>query len=215
MAIARRAGWRSGAASSHHVNDAHRPLYFLDAPVHAPRWARHSALARCERPDVVVIPDILTPGQVGRALEQAEEVAPYARALVFIPKMDGIIGRLPRQVGGKEVILGYSVPSRYGSTPLPAFFFRGWPVHLLGGTPLRQLALACAGLQVRSADGNMAQKIARYGAVFLPTGSNAPYGRVYAPVESDLPYAAFACSLENIASLWRSAGYRLQAEDDE
>jgi hypothetical protein len=76
----------------------------------------------------------------------------------------GRIGALPTRIGGKEVRLGYSVPTRYGGSPVPLWEHVGRTIHLLGGSPQEQLRLcryAC--LDVRSADGNMMAQQARKG----------------------------------------------------
>ena len=38
------------------------------------------------------------------------------------------------------LILGFSVPSKYGATNLSPFLFQGLKIHLLGGSPERQLS---------------------------------------------------------------------------
>jgi hypothetical protein len=57
------------------------------------------------------------------------------------------------------------VPTKYGGTDLFLSEFDGWPVHLLGGSPNRQLNLAYY-LEVVSADGNAATRAAEFGTVF-------------------------------------------------
>lgn len=92
--------------------------------------------------------------QLPDVLGWAEDIAPFVSVIVIIPKVPGEVHRLPRDVGGKQVRLGYSVPTTYGGTEVPLYEFAGWPVHLLGGDPARQMALARV-LDVRSADGNI------------------------------------------------------------
>lgn len=71
----------------------------------------------------------------------AEELAPYVKRLVIIPKVSGTIDEVPESIGGTEVILGYSVPTKYGATLVPIGEFGNKKVHLLGGSPRKQLDL--------------------------------------------------------------------------
>jgi len=159
MDIAVAPGWATGARSDDTLSDVHRPLGLLDCHWTTYDWARRVAVARAERPWLADVPDVLALGGLPLALEQAAELAPLCRHLLLIPKADDVIEHLPRMVAGTPVVRGYSAPTRYGATPLPAWAFRGWPAHLLGGTPRAPLTLA-HDLDVVSADGNMAQKIA-------------------------------------------------------
>ena len=123
----------------------------------------------------------------------AEEAAQYAESVVIIPKVSGVIDRLPRRIGKARIVLGYSVPTRYGGTNVPLWEFNGWPIHLLGGSPEMQFALyalfsgtppptwlprkaarfyernrmfMAPGADVVSMDGNMASKLATQRASF-------------------------------------------------
>lgn len=119
-----------------------------------------AALKR-HRPSLATVLDWEHPEQLPEVLSWAEEAAEYVTdAIVIIPKVPGGVSDLPREVGGKGVILGYSVPTSYGGSPLGLWEFHGWPVHLLGGSPQRQLELA-GYLDVVSADGNMIAQQAR------------------------------------------------------
>lgn len=70
-----------------------------------------------------------------------EELAPLVGRLVVIPKVNGTIGEIPTSFNGTEIILGYSVPTKYGATLVPVEEFGNRPVHLLGGSPQKQLDL--------------------------------------------------------------------------
>ena len=213
MAIARAQGWWSGTRSDDTVSDIHRPLYLLDIPWDSYDWPRHLAVARAEHPALAAVPDILTLAQYPTMLEQAEELAPYCAALLIIPKVDaGLLSQslLPRAIGGRQVILGYSVPTKYGASPLPLWSYAGWPVHLLGGTPRRQIE-AAQYMRVVSADGNMAQKLANRGLVFDGEGHGVPMDR-FEPerLGPGLPHRALALSLRHITALWQRSGATLE-----
>jgi hypothetical protein len=209
MRIAASLGWWSGARSDAKIYPEHRPLYLLD--IHWTRydWPTYLAVVRAERPALAAVPDILTRDGLARALSHAAELAPYCGALLLIPKAH-VIDRIPSTIAGKSVVIGYSVPTRYGASPLPLWEYAGRPVHLLGGTPLRQLGVARY-LQVISADGNVAQRIAHLGGVVTERGGRAMLRSFHPAIEgAAIPPAALAQSLVNIAAMWRRAGYVLE-----
>lgn len=109
------------------------------------------------RPEVATVLDWEQEEQLSEVLSWAEEAARYVARVVVIPKVPGLLGLVPERVGGAKVVLGYSVPTSYGASPVPLWEFGRRPVHLLGGSPQRQLDLARY-LNVVSADGSMAQQ---------------------------------------------------------
>lgn len=124
---------------------------------------------------------------------------------------------LPRSIGGKPIRLGYSVPTKFSGTPVPLWEFKGWPVHLLGGSPKTQFRLAYY-LDVVSVDGNMHSLMAtKYCAYFtlerVPGARNHPWPTLKeanggvawgdGSAEADAPYEAFRRSCENIMKMWR------------
>lgn len=114
------------------------------------------------RPLTAVLPDILEPSDLDRTLQIASNVAHLVSdALIIVPKCD-VFSDLPRTVGNKPVWIGYSVPSRYGASPLPLWMYQGWPIHLLGGSPTQQFELMYY-LDVRQADGTAIISAAKHG----------------------------------------------------
>lgn len=201
-------GWHTGARSGHTVYAAHRPLYLLDIHWVDYDWLRHLAKAKAERPALTAVPDILRKSDLAGVLAMAEEVAPFTNAVLIIPKTM-CIWKIPKTIGGTPVVLGYSVPTRYGGTYVPVKHFGGRPVHLLGGTPIGQLALAKQFPNLVSADGNMAQKMAHWGVAF-----NARLHGVKDWEAHDghpgVPLRALVHSLQNIAAAWVAAGYTIE-----
>ena len=209
MALATSLGWHAGVRSGATIYASARPLSLLDIAYQRPDWAAHLAIARIEHPALAAVPDVMRPADLGATFARAGAIAPHCDAVLIIPKCR-IIDQLPRAIGGTPVVLGYSVPSTYGGTPLPVWEFRGWPVHLLGGTPRRQIDLARY-LDVVSADGNMAQKLAHRGLAYDERGHPRLMIRWEdKPSPPGMPARALARSLVNIAALWRQAGYILE-----
>jgi hypothetical protein len=168
------------------------------------------------RPCIASVIDWEEPGQLGEVLQWAEEAARFVEVVMLIPKVIGGIERLPRAVGGKPVRLGYSVPTKFGGTPVPVWEFQGWPVHLLGGSPRSQFRLAHY-LNPVSVDGNYSQLMAvKYNAYFtlrrVPGARNHPWptlkeasgGAAWGDgsATADAPYEAFRRSCQNIMEMW-------------
>ena len=216
MEIAVAAGFQYGAQLPATV---YGPLYFADQDWKKPNRAAYmTALAR-HRPTVATVLDWERDEQLPEVLDWAEEAAQYTEHVLIVPKVIGGIGRVPRRVGNKDVILAYSVPTRYAGTQLPAWEFAGWPVHLLGGSPTAQMRVWAhlRGIaEVVSTDGNYALKMAvRYGQFFVAGGAATYASNRWWPtlVEADgrrwgqdVPYEAFRRSCENIMAAWQRFG---------
>lgn len=166
-------------------------------------------LAR-HRPALATVLDWEEEGQLPEVLDWAEEAAAHVtEGLIIIPKVPGLVAQIPRQVSGKRTILGYSVPTSYGASPLGLWELTGWPVHLLGGSPQRQMELwtYLRGIcEVVSVDGSMTAQQARRCRFWSPvatakgrwvqlneTGDTRPRG---ANLES------FRLSLVNVRAAW-------------
>jgi len=146
--------------------------------------------------------------QLDEVLSWATEAAQHVQTVIIIPKAHGVIAELPRTIGGATVRLGYSVPTRYGGTTVPLHEFEGWPVHLLGGSPEKQMKL-WRKLDVWSADTNYTKRMAQSGYFW----SDVRWSKIrYWPQLSesgdtatvtDVPYEAFRRSCINIMAAWR------------
>jgi hypothetical protein len=154
-------------------------------------------------------------------LDWAEEAAQYVERVLIVPKVIGGIPDIPRRIGGRDVVLAYSVPTRYAGTQLPVWEFAGWPIHLLGGSPQAQMQMwryLNNIADVVSADGNYAQKMAtRYCQFWVSGTARYAINRWWPTLreadgetwgdgtnEADAPYEAFRRSCQNIVAAWRS-----------
>lgn len=172
----------------------------VDLDWKAPDLERHAAAVREHRPLLAVAPDVLDVSDLPATLRYAERLAQDAAHVIVVPKCGGVIERLPRE---PWLVLGYSVPTRYGGADgVLVWEFSGWPVHLLGGSPQAQLNLA-AYVDVFSADGNAHQRAASHG-VYWSAARRGWVSRDHAamPVGPDLPYRAFARSCAEIMGAW-------------
>ena len=148
--------------------------------------------------------DLEHASQLADILAWAEDIAQYTSQVIIIPKVPGIIPSLPRTIGQADVVLGYSVPTRYGGTPVPVWEFRGWPVHLLGGNPLRQKHCA-AYMDVVSIDGNYANLVATNFCKWFDGRRWHKLTRDGQKWGHDAPYECFRRSCQGILSLWAKA----------
>jgi len=169
-ALAVAAGWRYGARLPGTV---YQPVHFADQDWRNPDRARYMAALATHRPAVATVLDWERDEQLPEVLAWAEEAAAHVTdAVLLIPKVVGGVARLPRAIGGRRVVLAYSVPTSYGGSPIPLWELAGWPVHLLGGSPQEQMRLwhqlspIC---DVVSVDGNMAAQQARKGRTWRRT----------------------------------------------
>jgi hypothetical protein len=211
--IARAAGFEYGARLPDTV---YGPLFFADQDFHNPEREKYMRALSEHRPTMATVLDWVQDEQLDEVLDWAEEAAQFVSELIMVvPKVMGGVGRLPRRIGGKTVVLGYSVPTRYGGTGLPAWEFAGWPVHLLGGSPHKQMELwrYLANIaRVVSVDGNMTNLMATRYCQFWAPGT-ACYARdrwwpTLAEADGELwgqdaPYEAFRRSCKNIIAAWQ------------
>ena len=171
-----------------------------------------AALAR-HRPAVATVLDWEREEQLMEVLSWAEEAAQYAgEAVVIIPKVPGGVPSLPRAIGGRRVVLGYSVPTSYGGSPLALWEIAGWPVHLLGGQPHKQLVCYdyLRGIaEVVSADGNAACMQAHRGRFWCREKSpvvRSHWWQLREAGDERTEGVNLEClrrSLENIKAAWR------------
>lgn len=176
----------------------YHPLHFADQNWKKPDRGRYMDALAQHKPHMATVLDLERHDQLDEVLSWAEEAAQYVQTVVIIPKAFEIIAELPRRIGGADVRLGYSVPTSYGGTSVPVWEFVGWPVHLLGGNPQKQMALTHY-LNVHSVDGNAAQRAAVgwcmtwQGGVWIKEKFRG----------DDAMYVAFERSCRNIMAAWR------------
>lgn len=206
--IAAAAGFRLGAQVPTTV---YHELFFCDQDWKNPNRAAYMAALAEHRPQMATVLDLEHPEQHAEVLSWAEEAAQYAAQVLIIPKYFGAIDSLPRQINGKDVVLAFSVPTRFGGTQVPLWEFAGWPVHLLGGSPQAQMKYAAhlnAIADVVSADGNMANKMAHYCRFWrAKPGPKGHWMQLAEVGEGDWGAGsnteAFRRSCENIINAWR------------
>lgn len=189
------------------------PPYFADQDWKNPSREKYMMGLQKHRPTKATVLDWERAEQLPEVLNWAEEASQFVQEVVIIPKVHGEIHKIPRRIGRKRVILGYSVPSNYGATTVSPFEFAGWPVHLLGGTPHAQMAFwskyhhIC---RIESADGNAHHAAAnRFCNVWVPKWSHGKswysLDEEFGVPEStlDRPYLAFRLSCIYVKAAWK------------
>lgn len=178
-------------------------VWFADQDWKKPNRDRYIAALAQHKPHMATVLDWERQEQLPEVLAWAEDAARHVEVVLIIPKVFGGISQLPRTIGGKPVRLGYSVPTKFGGSELPAWEFAGWPVHLLGGSPHKQMLLTQY-FDVRSADGNYAQMMAVKHNEYWQSGRWHELSDAVGHVALDAPYDAFRRSCENIMAAWRT-----------
>lgn len=175
-------------------------LYFGDQDWKKPNRENYLSMLRQHKPHIATVLDWEKWDQLSEVLAWAEEAAAYADVVVIVPKCYGSISYLNekriRTINGKEVRLGYSVPTTYGGTELFIGEFIGWPIHALGGSPKRQLDLVRY-VSVHSVDGNYIHHKVRHGQFFDGQRWIQLQKGGYTFKGDEIPEAVFRLSLPN------------------
>jgi len=166
----------------------------------------HLAVVKKWRPKYCTVRDVFTEAQCAemgivyypleQILEWAEELNQYAENVIVIPKYN-CIDQIP-----DKFVLGYSIPTSYAGTPVPFELFKGRRIHLLGGSPNKQIAYwRRLPDEVVSLDNNYILKAATFGSVWTEHGSYSLDTVTGALVDRPL-YPALVLSLANFAKFW-------------
>lgn len=214
--VACKSGWlyglrsSAGACAVSEIMLSHR-VQFVDCLYTEYNHDLHLAQVAKHKPKYATVRDIMSKAQCEQAgikyypfdqiMKWAEELTQYAENVIVIPKYDCIEAIPP------GFVLGYSIPTSHGGTPVPVDKFRGRRVHLLGGSPNKQIAYwAQLADEVVSLDNNYILKISAFGRAWYPDGTTkglqeAGFGLVTNPL-----YIALAISLGNFAAYFNKSG---------
>lgn len=160
---------------------------------------KYKRFIKHNKPALAVTPDVTTPDGLPSTIQFAEQITQYVETVIIVPKVSGLILDMPKQIENIPVRLGYSVRTRYGGTTVPLWEFTEWPhgIHLLGGSPHRQLELANY-LPVRSADCNYHQRLAWFGKWWC----HRKYGFIEKDPRRKRAEQWFRISCDNIREAW-------------
>jgi hypothetical protein len=135
------------------------PITFVDIDYEHPNFAKHFEEVKRHHPRYATVPDLsdsrVCHKDIDRAIRQAQQLVNYCEIPLIVPKLSGQTALLPR-----DQAIGYSVPSGYGGAQFPIWELAGRRVHLLGGSPKKQIQAylhLSAIAEVMSIDSNYAQ----------------------------------------------------------
>ena len=197
---------------------ANHDLVFIDNDYIDYDHAKHFKWVSENRPKYATVRDAMTKEHCESAgveyypfeqiLDWAYELNEYAENVIIIPKHD-IIDKIPEQF-----MLGYSIPTSHGGTPLPPEAFAGRRVHLLGGSWKKQLAyLEAMRDDVVSLDNNYQSRISMWGSFSYSDGEVDKLNSIGIHVKANPAYIALAMSLGYIADKV-NAIYREDTNED-
>lgn len=226
--IAVKSGWLYGVQSTGSGGvcatalhqKAHHPQ-FIDNDYFNYDHKAHLDAVKLWEPKYCTVRDVMTPTQcaesgikyysLGQILDWAEELSEYAKNVIIIPKYD-CLDEIP-----EKYMLGYSVPTSHGGTPLPIESFQGRRVHLLGGSPNKQIAYwQRIPDSVVSLDNNYILKIANYGNSWLADGNtysltDLGFGALTNPL-----YVALTITLGNMGAVfWKKGDEQAQIQEEQ
>ena len=183
-------------------------LFFADQDWKNPQLGKYRDSVLANGVKVCTVLDWEFEEQSDEVFSWIEELSPLVGRLIVIPKIRGIIDRIPPKYNGTEIVLGYSVPTGYGKTDVPESDFKNRPTHLLGGSPEKQLELYDK-MNVVSADCNyISMKATKYCEFW---NDKSVYTRKWKPVKdllgAKLPdncYTSFFLSCVNYMAAWNN-----------
>jgi hypothetical protein len=211
-----------------HLSGRHK-VTFIDNDYFNYNHAAHIDAVALYKPKYATTRDVMTRAQckdagipyyeLAQILDWAEEVDQYAENTIIIPKYD-CIDEIP-----DKYMLGYSIPTSHGGTPLPVEAFKGHRTHLLGGPWRTQLAyMAELGDDVVSLDMNAVELVARWGEYYdgdgnqfsLEEGAGVRIGAVNNPryVALALSFGAIGQKLHDLYGSDRTAKQNTEANPD-
>lgn len=199
--IAAEEGWLVGARSDlpFYGANAGLPYTFIDWDFKKPNWDRHIKLISQHKPKYCTAPDIYSEADMPATKQQVEELSQYSQYVIVVPKIPGIIEEL---VTWNNTLLGYSVPTKYGSAEnVPEWEFAQYPVHLLGGGPKKQWELAQM-MNVVSVDCKAHMRAASFGGHYISNFKRMDVPLEYQSEKSHF-YISFRLSSQHIISRWR------------
>jgi hypothetical protein len=231
--LAVQAGLKYGIQSAHYrlcpytyeLSGRHE-VAFIDNDYFKYDHAKHVKAVAELKPKYCTVRDAMTKSQCDAAgieyysleqiLDWAEELSQSCENVIVIPKYAEALDLIP-----DKFMLGYSVPTSHGGTPLPAESFRGRRIHLLGGSWKAQLAyMAELEEDVVSLDNNYIALVASQFGQFTDTeGEMKQLGDAGLGGLNNPRYAALALSFGAIGAkvnqLYGSTGIPADQEQEQ
>lgn len=149
------------AYGTRHDTKPHDYCWMLDIKWKDYDWAQYMDIVRHLRPVQAMVADYEAPEQRNIMLQQVQQLRDEGVLNIMVcPKFASAVQDIPA-----DCIIAVSVPSRYAGYIPNTAETGNRKVHLLGGTPQKQLALL-KDYNVVSADGNSHETSAKFSSVF-------------------------------------------------
>lgn len=146
-------GFKYGTRSDDQVGKGLRCDGLIDINWKKYDWDKHKELVQNHRPMLACVPDVTEKQMLKRILAMMCELEEFCDKVVVIPKLHKLIPKIP-----SRAIIGVSVPSKYAGFLPHLDELRGRRIHMLGGSPKKQLEIGLLykqrGIDVFSVDGN-------------------------------------------------------------
>lgn len=203
--------------------------YFTDQNWKKPNKEKFFQDLKEKQPYITTVLDLEHEEQFVEVMLWAYEASKHVKeAVIIIPKCKNVIHKIPYFMNNKEVLLGYSIPSKHGGTDLSIEDFAGRKIHLLGGSADKQFEYANKhGIEnVYSIDINYHTFMARFNRVFTNGKHlmnirkrklrNTQLRYIYKGYEQDSMYMSFTLSCINIMAMWEGCKtmIRFATEED-
>lgn len=196
-------GWLYGARLPGTV---HAKLYFSDQKYQKPNRIAYMKAVKEHKPNIASVIDWEKPEQYQEVMDWAFEVSEHTNQIMIIPKVSGMVEKIPETINGKKVILGFSIPTSNGATNLLIWEFSGREIHLLGGSPENQyeyfMYLNNCG-KVVSLDCNYTMMKAGHCQYWKSLGKWVQ-DNYESPI--DAPYKCFEKTMRNLYKFWKGLG---------
>lgn len=125
---------------------------FVDQDWKSPDFATYILALEKYKPRLATVLDWEHESQLPKVLQWAKWASVYvSEAVIIIPKVPGGVKKLPHEINGTPVRLGFSYPTGYGEAEWSILLeMLHWPhgVHILGGPPHAALALKSGRLKL-------------------------------------------------------------------
>lgn len=186
-------------------------LFFADQNWNRPNRIGYMKFLKKHNPVTATVLDLDSEDKFDDVMSWAYEASEFVRRdIIIIPKITNIINKLPHQIGGKRVVLGYSVPSNFGKTDVCIEEFERRHIHLLGGSIKRQITAFETLIKISSIvsiDGNYIARKTWLGQTW--SQNNKKYGSWKQARDNRNYLELFKESGINILNMWKEKHHNL------
>ena len=116
-------------------------IRFADQNWKDPNLVVYKKLVAAYNPYAATVIDYESHISFDTVMEWCNAISPHVSRIIVIPKVKCSVQNIPLTCNGVDIVLGYSVPTKYSGTDVDISEFYGRKVHFLGGSPKKQINL--------------------------------------------------------------------------